>query len=166
MTTSTETTGNIEEEEIQEEIIEASEDTQDQEDIPEQGMKEENTGITDQDGTEMRKISIPVVKYKEFVFPVTTVTPEFQNYIGPKGEVRPLDIIKELRLSIDEMRNKFSLLSSAIALVAKTNPEVLEFLTTIGLTLSDLNNKQFFPVVEDTESEADTDMVEEVPSEQ
>lgn len=120
-------------------------------DTPEQGMKEEKTGLIGTDGEEVKKISIPVVKYKDFVFPITTVTPEFQNYIGPKGEVAPISIIKELRLSIDEMRNKFTLLSIGLAVMSKTNPELKVYLETIGLVLADLNQKQFFPFEETTE---------------
>ena len=116
-----------------------------QEEVPEQGMVEEESPLVDSDGENLKKVSIPVIKYKDFVFPITTVTPEYQNYLGPKGEVRPLDIIKELRMVLDEMRNKFTILSVGLAIAAKTNPEVNEYLTTIGLVLEDLNNKRFYP---------------------
>ena len=116
-----------------------------QEEVPEQGMVEEKSGLVDAKGEEVKKISIPVIKYKDFVFPITTVTPEYQNYIGPDGQVRPLDIIKELRMALDEMRNKFTVLSVGLAIAAKSNPEVDEYLTTIGLVLEDLNKKRFYP---------------------
>lgn len=113
--------------------------------IPEQGMKEEKTGLVDNSGEEVKKISIPVVKFRDFVFPITTVTPEYQNYVGSEGGVRPIDIVREVRMTLDEMRNKFTVLSVGLAVIAETNPDVKDYLNEIGLVLEDLNKKRFFP---------------------
>lgn len=96
------------------------------------------------DGKEIKKRSVPTVKYKDFLLPVEFVKDEEMTVIGDKG-IRPSDIIRELRATQREMRQRFVLLATGmVAAATDGNGALKEYLDTIGLVLSDLQGKVIF----------------------
>jgi len=101
------------------------------------------SNLVDAKGNEIKTHKIPVVEYKEFVFPMESVKPEDLTPIGEKG-VDPLRVIHELRASTKELRQKWTLLAAGLCILAKKNPELKEFVDAIGLVIKDLNEKVLY----------------------
>ena len=99
--------------------------------------------LVDAKGNEIKTYKIPVVEYKEFVFPMESVRPEDLTPIVKKG-VDPLRVIHELRASTKELRQKWTLLAAGLCILAKKNPELKEFIDSIGLVVRDINEKVLY----------------------
>jgi len=88
-------------------------------------------------------IQIPVVQYKEFQFPIRTVKED--DWAVPKeGVLTPESVIRELRSHVVALDDRITILLAALSLVQE--PEVKDFLKTIGLIVVDVHRKQF-PVI-------------------
>lgn len=92
----------------------------------------------------LKTISIPVVKIKDFQFPYRQVTEEEMVNINPEGgRVDPLSLVKEMRAHRRELSDQISLIFAALSKI--DNPEVKEVLDALGLTISDVHKRQFYP---------------------
>lgn len=115
-------------------------------------MATRNSPILDADGKPIEVASVPVVKYKDFVFPIHTLEKAELTTMSKEG-VRPTDIITEIRAIGREMRHRFNLLAVGLVLAAKEGPEELEnYLNSIGLVITDVKGNTFFQADPDFES--------------
>lgn len=106
-------------------------------------MSTENT-LMDSQGNPIEKKTIPVVSWNEFTLPIRILTQD--KLVPQKENVHPGEIINEMRSSYIEMQDRFTLLSIGLAVLAKKDPggELDQFLSQIGMTLKDFNNKSIY----------------------
>jgi hypothetical protein len=94
------------------------------------------------DGKPIKTNSIPVLKYKEFTFPMRLLSEADAVKPGKEGQIRPGDIIKEYRAAFTELSDRVNLLTAIICVLAKDGvPEVKSFLDSVGVNSLDLDNK-------------------------
>jgi hypothetical protein len=102
------------------------------------------TNLVDAKGRPIKNNSIPVVNYGEFTLPVRILRKE--DTVQASASVSPGDVIQEMRAAYIEMVDRFTLMASGLAVMAKQSPggELDKYLSSIGLVLTDLNGKKLY----------------------
>ena len=102
------------------------------------------SNLVDSKGKPIKQNSIPVVNYQEFTLPVRILRKE--DTVQESASVSPGAVIQEMRAAYIEMVDRFTLMASGLAVVAKENPggEMDKYLSSIGLVLTDLNGKKLY----------------------
>ncbi|RLC98732.1 MAG: hypothetical protein DRI46_10800 [Chloroflexi bacterium] len=85
---------------------------------------------------------VPVVRYKDFTFPVDFVRPEEVVDIS-KNSMKPIEFITELRATQRELRDRSTIMLAAFAALANGD-DLKEFLDSIGLVVDDFHGKRLF----------------------
>jgi len=99
---------------------------------------------------ELKQISIPVVKFKDFQFPYRRVVEEELVMLSEDTkEINPIDILKEMRAHRRELSDQISLVFAVLSRI--DNPDVKELLGSLGLIISDVHKRQFYPTEETPE---------------
>lgn len=105
-------------------------------------MADSKNALYDASGQEIKKSSIPTVMWKDHVLPLRLLTQE--ECVPEKQSISPGHIIRELRAQYVEMNDRFTLLASGLAVLAKTNPELKEFLDSVGIEIKDLKGNHIY----------------------
>jgi hypothetical protein len=103
------------------------------------------TNLVDAQGRKVQTSSIPCIKYKEFVIPIRTVTESSLAKVV-EGGIRPADIIKEIRAQYVELQDRFLILSTLLAVIAKKDPggDLDRAMSQMGLTLTDYQGAKIY----------------------
>lgn len=107
-------------------------------------MKEGKSKIVGVDGKELKSVTIPTVKFRDFQFAIQMIQPN--DIARPTKEgIRPGDIIHEFRSRCAELEDRIQILTAILCTVIQEGPEVgKEFLDSIGARVTDLNNKVLY----------------------
>ena len=92
---------------------------------------------------DMEQKTVPVVGFKEYILPMRVLTND-KVIPANKEAVSPLEIVNEYRAMYQEMQDRFSILAIGLSLLAKGNPDIKEFLDSVGLTLRDFQGKPIY----------------------
>ena len=102
------------------------------------------SNLVDSRGQDIKTTKIPAVHWKGYSLPIRVLSEE--DTVKEKGSVSPADVIKEMRAMYIELQDRFTLLATGLAAQAKENPggEVDQYLSEIGLTLTDMQGKKMY----------------------
>lgn len=121
-------------------------------------MSEEKSNLVGPDGQPIKTVTVPVVHYDGFVFPMHMVQDEEIAKPTEKG-VKPSEIIAEMRATAREMRHRFTILAAGLVVAAKDGPEKLDaYLNEIGLVITDAKGQKFFEPSMDGDRFAEEDL--------
>ena len=102
--------------------------------------------LVDPQGREIQKVTVPVVKYKEFSFAFDCIRDEERVKVNAQnGTIRPSEVVLEMRALQRELNHRFTVLAAALASATKGPEELNAFLKAIGLEVIDTKGARFFP---------------------
>lgn len=106
----------------------------------------ETSPLIGPDGKPIKTNTIPVVKYKDFVFPMRLLSADDIVKPGAGGQLRPGDIIKEYRSAYTELSDRVNLLTAILCTIIQDGiAEGKIFLESTGAQSTDLNDKVLYP---------------------
>lgn len=101
--------------------------------------------LVDVNGNEVKQVSIPVLKYEDYVFSFHKMLDEHMVKFEKGKNTKPSEVVTENRSAYKELRDLTTIILAALC-EARKGPEHLDkFLKNIKLVIRDLNGKQFYP---------------------